>query len=36
MLARYTTYNNKLILFNNRDKCKYTLLYYLLYLFNNT
>ena len=36
MLTRYITYNNKFIFFNNRDKCEYTLLYRLLYLFNST
>ena len=35
ILTRYITYNNKFILFNNRDKYRYILLYYLLYLSNN-
>ena len=35
ILIRYKIYNNKFVFFNNRDKCKYNLLYYLLYLFNN-
>ena len=34
ILIYYKTYNNKLALFNNRNKCEYNLLYYLLYLFN--
>ena len=34
-LIRYKTYNNKLILINNRGKCEHTLLFRLLYLINN-
>ena len=34
-LIRYKTYNNKLVLVNNRDKYEYTLLFRLLYLVNN-
>ena len=35
ILIRYKIYNNKFVLFNNRGKYKYNLLYRLLYLFNN-
>ena len=34
-LIRYKTYNNKLVPVNNRGKCKYTLLFRLLYLASN-
>ena len=34
-LIRYKTYNNKLVLVNNRSKYKYTLLFRLLYLASN-
>ena len=34
-LIRYKTYNNKLVLVNNRGKYEYTLLFRLLYLVSN-